>query len=256
MISSEFDYLVEQNVTHAVCSHFPLDWKEDSITHQLLIGLRSHFRAFHLNSGRHYAAIDWEIYKFHGRRETAFGDIGLLVRYAVPGAGTVEGAGFLEAKLRGRDTTKFTQVRHDQVARILKHSSQARLLLYDYNAVAVLDPAPYSGTEWEGPSHRFPARELGVVVTHAPVLPLQLAAALNHYDDSLYRFSHSFAHQLRKRYFQLHDLDFSESAVQAVKGFPTDIGSPNYVMSVRITPIGAEPPEPFSPNENLYARME
>src|SRR6266851_2144617 len=113
----EFDYLVEQAAGEAVRSHFPLDWKEDAITHDLLIRMRSNLRHITLQTARQPVEIEWEVYKLHGRRETAFGDIGLLVRYAVPGAGTVEGAGFLEAKLRGRDTTKFTQVRHDQVTR-------------------------------------------------------------------------------------------------------------------------------------------
>lgn len=256
MISEEFDYLVDETVRQAVASHFPLDWKEDAITHALLIGLRSHFRSFTIRSAHHTATVECEVYKLHGRRETAFGDIGLLVRYAVPGAGTVEGAGFLEAKLRARDSTKFSQVRHDQVARILDNTSQARLILYDYNPVAVLDPVPHASGEWDGPFHRLPLRGSGAAVTHAPVLPLQLAAALNQYDDTLYRFSHSLAFQLRRRYFQLHDLDFSEKAVRAVKGFPTDLGSPRYLMVVRMAPVGSELPESFSPNENSYSTAE
>lgn len=256
MHSLEFDYRVEKVVSSVVAEHFPLDWKEDPITHQLLVRLRSQFRTFSLSSAQHEASLEWEIYKLHGHRETAYGDIGLLIRYALPGAGTVEGAGFLEAKLRGRDTTKFTQVRHDQVERILASTPQARLLLYDYNAVAVMDSTRHVDEDWDHPFRRFPHRGRGVVVTHAPVLPLQLAAAVNQYDDTLYRFSHSLAYQLRERYFQLHDLDFSEAAVRAVKGFPGTLGSPNYIMAVRIAPLGSELPEPFSPNDNLYGRVE
>lgn len=100
------------------------------------------------------------------------------------------------------------------------------------------------------------------------MLPLQLAAVLNQYDDSLYQFTHSLAHQLRRRYFRLHDLDFSPVAIQAVKGFPSMISrrddstgsdgtsGPNYIMSIRITPDGAEPPEPFAPNSDVYGLME
>lgn len=256
MHPAEFDYIVEDAASSAVRSHFPLDWKEDPITHSILINLRSRLHNITLQTSRQPLDVEWEVYKLHGRRETAFGDVGLLVRYVVPGAGTVEGAGFLEAKLRGRDTTKFTQVRHDQVTRILQTSSQARLLLYDYNPVAVLDPDDDLEPNWDMPFKHYRHRRRGNAVSYSPVLPLQLAAALNHYDDTLYRFSHSLAYQLRRRYLQLHDLDFSESAVRAVKGFPTELGSPNFVMVIRAAPEGTELPESFTPNENLYGRAE
>lgn len=70
-------------------------------------------------------------------------------------------------------------------------------------------------------------------VTHGPTVPLELAAAVNQFDDGLYRFAHSFSHQMTRRFFQLHDVDFSEDAVKAVKGFPSDLGATNYVMVVR-----------------------
>lgn len=252
----EFDYIVENAVSTAVRSHFPLDWKEDPITHAILISLRDRLHDITLQTSRQPIEIEWEVYKLHGRRETAFGDVGLLVRYVVPGNGMVEGAGFLEAKLRGRDTTKFTQVRHDQVTRILQNSSQARLLLYDYNPVAVLDQDNELDSDWHMHFGHHPHGRRESAVTYSPVLPLQLAAALNHYDDTLYRFSHSLAYQLRRRYLQLHDLDFSEPAVRAVKGFPTELGSPNFVMVIRAAPEGTVLPEPFIPNDNLYGRAE
>jgi hypothetical protein len=88
------------------------------------------------------------------------------------------------------------------------------------------------------------------------VLPLRLAAAINNYDDTLYRFAHAFSHQLCQRYFALHDLDFSEAAVQAVKGFPAELGSPNIVMICRVAPEGQPLPEPVAPNENVYGILE
>ena len=254
---SEFDYLVEDCVSKAVAGHFPLDWKEDPITHALMIDLRSRFRYTTLEGMRQPLRIEWEIYKLHGPRESAHGDIGLLVRYSVPGAGVIEGAGFLEAKLRGRDTVRFLQIRHNQVTRILARSPQTRLVLYDYNPVAVLEESQASFADWDSPFpghiRRFPGR---TTVSHAPVLPLQLAATLNQYDDTLYRFCHSFSYQLRQRYFQLHDLDFTETAVRAVKGFSSDLGSPNFILVVRAAPQGQEMPEEFRPNDNLYGGLE
>ncbi|PWB47239.1 MAG: hypothetical protein C3F12_04485 [Candidatus Methylomirabilota bacterium] len=93
-------------------------------------------------------------------------------------------------------------------------------------------------------------------VTHGPTVPLELAAAVNQFDDGLYRFAHSLSYQFTRRFFHLHDLDFSEAAVQAVKGFPGDLGAPSFVMVVRAAVLGQELPEPFVPNDNVYGRFE
>jgi hypothetical protein len=244
----EMERLIEQEVTSTILRFFPLDWKEDSITHDLMINLRSQFRHITLYGMRTPIELDWEIYKLHGKRETTYGDIGLLVRYRMPTGKVIEGAGFLEAKVRGRNTTKFSQVRSDQVARILSRSPQSRLVLYDYNPVAILDDFDFG-------LHRFHSRP-HALVTHAPVLPLQLASVVNQYDDTLYRFCSSFSRQFTRRYFQMHDLDFTKEAVDAVKGFPGELGSPNIVMVVRIAAQGQELPEGFLPNDNTYGPID
>ncbi len=252
----EMENRMEYELAQAVQRHYPLDWKEDSITHDLLIRFRDHFRATTLEGLRYPLQLEWEVYKFHGQRETCYGDIGMLIRYRLPSGADVEAAGFLEAKVRGRDSTKFHHVRHEQVNRILARSRYTRLLLYDYNAVPVLGGDGFD-PDWDWhphPSHRRQV-EHGMV-THGPTVPLELAAAVNQFDDGLYRFAHSLSHQMARRFFQLHDVDFSEAAVKAVKGFPSDLGSPNYVMVVRGAALGQEMPEPFAPNENVYGRFE
>jgi hypothetical protein len=45
-------------------------------------------------------------------------------------------------------------------------------------------------------------------------------------------------------------------AVEAVKGFPGELGSPNHVLIIRGAPLGQELPEEFVPNTNLYTRLE
>jgi len=254
---SELEALMEYELSEAVQRHFPLDWKEDAITHDWLIRFRNQFRQVTLHGVRYPAQIEWEAYKLHGRRESTHGDIGVLIRYRLPTGAVVEAAGFLEAKVRGRDSTKFHQVKHEQVQRILARSPQTRLLMYDYHAVPVLggDTGYDPESDWHPHSfrkHRF----IHTPVTHGPTVPLELAAAINQFDDGLYRFAHSLSYQIARRYFQLHDVDFREAAVQAVKGFPSDLGSPNYVMIVRAAALGQVMPEPFSPNDNLFARLE
>jgi hypothetical protein len=253
----ELERVMEREIQEVVQKHYPLDWKEDLITHDLVIRFRTYFREMTLYGTRYRLKIQWEIYKMHGRRETSYGDIGLLVRYKMPSGTTIEGAGFLEAKVRGRDTTKFLQVRHEQVTRILSRSPQTQLLLYDYNPVTVLDSDDYLDLDWPVFERPFFHKHFAHArVTHGAVLPLQLAAAVNQYDDSLYRLCHSLPDQFSRRYFNLHDLDFSDRAVQAVKGFPSDLGSPNIVMVIRAAPQGQELPDEFHPNDNLYGAIK
>lgn len=252
----DFECRIEEELREVVTRHFPLDWKEDAITHDFLIRLRKDHRQTSVFGNRWRIQVEWEIYKLHGPTESNYGDIGVLVRYKMPTEETIEGAGFLEAKLRGRDTTKFHQIRHSQITRLLSRSPQTRLLLYDYNPVTVLDESDFSEFDSEWLFHRMRRRETYARVTHGPVLPLQLAATVNHYDDTLYRFCHCFSHQLCRRYLHLHDLDFSERAIRAVKGFPDKVGSPNVVMVIRVAPEGRELPEPFFPNDNVYGVIE
>lgn len=252
----EVEYLIENELRRIVQESHPLDWKEDVITHELMKALRRRLDSTTLH-GLHYPiTMDWEIYKLHGTRESTHGDVGMLFRYLLPSGAIVEGAGFLEAKIRGRESVKFHAVRHDQVSRILERSPHTQLLLYDYTSVTVLDDV---GTFDRGDYDMRFASKLGyrsyARVTHGPVLPLSLAAAVNHYDDTLYRFCHSLSHQFTRRYFHLHDLDFTEAAIRAVKGFPCELGSPNYIMVIRSAPIGQNLPETHRPSENLYTQI-
>jgi hypothetical protein len=251
------EYIIERELRETVQKHFPLDWKEDLLTHDLAIRFRKRFHRMTLHGTRFPIQVEWEIYKLHGKRETSYGDIGLLFRYELPAGGLIEGAGFIEAKLRARDSTRFRQVRTEQVARILARSPHTLLLLYDYNAVSVLDSSFVLEPDYKFFIHRWSHPIMTHArVTHGPVLPLQLAAAVNQYDDTLYRLCHSLSHQFSRRYFHLHDLDFSQQAIQAVKGFPANIGSPNILMIIRAAPEGRELPEPFRPRDDLYGGIE
>jgi hypothetical protein len=245
--------LMETALREIMAAHYPHHWREDSITDDLLIRLKKYFHSPSLVGTRFPIQIEWEMYKLNGLRESDHGDIGLLVRYRLPSGRTVEGAGFLEAKVRGLGTTKFKQVRSKQVTRILSRSPLTRLLLYDYNPVAVLDNLHDSDAVWDlVPS--FPRHRAGYArITHGPVLPLQIASAVNVYDDTLYRFCHSFSHQFSRRYFHLHDLDFTKQAVRAVKGFPGKLPAPNFIMVIRGAPAGKDLPEEFRPDQNYRA---
>jgi hypothetical protein len=106
----ELEYEMEQVMRDSVPRHHPLDWNENSITHHLVIQLRKIFRHTILQGVRFPVELMWEIYKFSGKPETDHGDIGLLFRYRLPTGNTIDGAGFLEAKIRGRGSNKFPHV--------------------------------------------------------------------------------------------------------------------------------------------------
>ena len=76
----EFEYRIERCLREIVQSHFPLDWKEDVLTHELARSLRELFHDTTLYGTRYPLKIEWEIYKLHGTRESNHGDIGLLFR--------------------------------------------------------------------------------------------------------------------------------------------------------------------------------
>lgn len=134
---AELEALIEYELAEAVQRHYPLDWEENAITHDLMLRFRNNFRQITLSGLWYPVQIEWEAYKFHGRRETSYGDIGVLVRYRLPSGNDIEAVGFLEAKARGRDSTKFHRVRQKQIDRILERSPHTRLLLYDYHPVVL-----------------------------------------------------------------------------------------------------------------------
>jgi len=253
----EFEGVMEREIRHAVQRHYPLDWSEDAITHDLMIRFRSCFKDITLYGLLYPIQLQWEIYKLRGKPETTYGDIGVLVRYRMPSGVDIEGAGFLEAKVRGRGSTRFPQVRAGQVKRILARSRQTRLLLYDYHAVPVLDTSVDYAPFWEFFPHPHFSRMVGHSrVSHGLVLPLELAVTVNQFDDGLYRFCCPLSHQFTKRYFNLHDLDFKKAAISAAKGFPGRLGSPSFVMVIRAAVLGQELPERYVPNENTYGGLE
>lgn len=251
----EFERRVELEVKAAVEKYLQFDWREDLITHELAIGFRNRFKDLVLHGLRVPLQMEWQAYKLYGTRETNHGDIGLLFRHRRSDGTTVEGAGFLEAKLRDRRSNRFGSVRQLQMQRLARRSPHTRLLLYDYNPIAVLDTDHLAGP-WDDFPYAIRSRPMHSRVTHGAVIPLPLAKVLGKYDDTMYPFCSSLAFQLSRRYFNLHDLDFRKKAVDAVKGFPSQYGNPAIILIVRSAPEGQELPEAAPPNNNLFRSID
>lgn len=234
---------IEAIAREAILSHYPLDWKEDSITHQIVREFRKAFSDITLHSESQTFQLAWEAYKLSGNREMKHGDIGLLFRRNIKSGKLIEGAGFLEAKIRSRDSSNFPHAGAEQSSRITQNSPFTQLALYDYRPAAISEEG---GPFFDDLCH----------VTHVPVIPLPLANAIDCYDDGMYDHSTPLSHQFTRRYFQLRDLDFSASAINAVKGYPSELGGTNVVMVVRMSPIGQPLPEAVRPNPDLYSPLQ
>jgi hypothetical protein len=199
-----FEAFLEAQLQAVIDKCYPLAWKENSITENLGMELRSNFKTVSLVGCQYPLVLAWEFYKLSGTPEYDHGDIGILVKRKLPDGETLEGAGFLEAKIREVKSGRF-KVPPKQSKRILTRSPRTQLLLYDQNPVPVLDYLPDAGPwNWypysDHDSRRSP-------VSHGPVLPFDLAIAIGQFDGSLYRYCHSFAQQFTRRYFNLLDLE-------------------------------------------------
>lgn len=217
------------------------NWDENAITFHLVIELCKQFKNVLLTDAPVPFRLDWDVFKLKKPCEENYGDIGVLVDYHHLQGKTIQGAGFLEAKKIDLRTKKFKSVRQKQVDRLLAHSANSRLLLYDNEAQPVLDP------------HRV--RTLlhrGAVQTAMLVLPLQLANAVKVYDRTLYRFCHSLTHQFTRRYFYLHDLDFRASSIEAIAGFGKRYITCPFLLVLHMESGGGRDREPFRPNDKVY----
>src|SRR5678816_4591409 len=100
-----FENLLEEEFKSLIIENFPLRWKEDVISHDLAKRLQTNFSQTELEGAQYPVTINWEVYKLFGQPEVDHGDLGILVRYKLLGGALVEGAGFLEAKLRDRKSS-------------------------------------------------------------------------------------------------------------------------------------------------------
>ena len=63
---TELENYIEHELAQAVQRHYPLDRKEDSITHDLLIRFRRGFQSTTLEGLRYPLQLEWEVYRGKG----------------------------------------------------------------------------------------------------------------------------------------------------------------------------------------------
>ena len=255
----QFDYRqflchIESTIFNVVQSCYPTSWDEDHITFSITDRL-SQYKHTEITGLQRPVTIEWDARKLRGPTETAFGDLGILVRFTAWDGQRIEGIGLLEAKKRSRTSSAFEATRKKQLQTIVNSAPRSQLLLYDHgNITEHADNLRF--TTFEDQPDSYLAQPSGLPTCHpanAVVLPSHLALALGKYDTSQYKFSIPFSVQLCSRYFRGLDLEFAASVLRRVKGHLSDSGGPRHLLIVSISTGGDADSEPFEElNDELY----
>ncbi|MBD2254964.1 hypothetical protein [Nostoc parmelioides] len=233
---------------------FPYEWNEDYITLNLIKGLRKSFNQVTLSGYRYELNINWEVYKYTGKPETLYGDIAVLVQIKFRNGELTEGVGFLEAKIRSRDSVNFESLKPKQLSDITSNAPHALLLLYDYESITTFinsvsdfyrvrhyfdDEGITEYLRWYNKYGYFPS--FGSE-THSVVVPANLISINSPKNTTLYNHSLPLSNQLCYRYLLGFDLEYNSEAINIAKGYSALRRYPKYVMVIHVGQNN-DPPE-------------
>ena len=145
---------LEELFGHCVQSNHPYGWHEDHVTEDLLRGLRERFQDITVTGFPDPLSVHWSAYKHRGApEEPKYGDISVLVHTTARDGHSLTGVALLEAKKRKERSSKFDQIRIDQLKKIHGNAPHSMLLLYDYEKISshpVDPPSPFEALylEW------------------------------------------------------------------------------------------------------------
>ena len=230
---------IEKLVKECVPGSHPKSWEKRYVLEGLLKGLRGSLDGVPVGGFRRDLLLRWEA--FHGKASESAqnGDLALLVRIAHRDGPTLEGVAFIDVKMKTDRKRTFEEFRIPDFKRILRNSPSAQVLLCDYeditsytsNRSVMFPPLEYS--PWRGGVPITPC-------TYAVVAPAGIVVQRHLNDTDLYKFSLPLSYQLIYRYCHGFDLDFSEQAIAAARGFPTRKGASAYLLCLSVTEEGAD----------------
>jgi hypothetical protein len=228
------------------------NWDEDYITQDLLLEYRRRFKNIELKIAKKTIQVKSNAYKLRKKlsAEERFGDIALIVKIQYSDH-AVEGVAFLEAKKRTENSRSFSAIKDEQLTRIYSKAPHAHLLLYDYESI-------HSDDEYKLQKLRG-IKSSGSL--HAVTLPMNIAISSGLKDKKLYKFSHPLSHQILTRYFRGLDLDFQQEALDIAKGYSREIGTPQFLLIVSVTPSHGrqsnidQSTDQRSPNNNFFEQL-
>ncbi|NEU83263.1 hypothetical protein [Nostoc sp. UIC 10630] len=218
---SELENICRQQILDS----YPSDWSEDYITRKIVFEYRKLFRDIQINGLSSLTIkINSAAYKFTGKSETKFGDIGLIVRITHPGNRYFEGVTSLEAKIIHKNKRKFQEIKARQLNIISSNVQYPMLLLYDNKSIEKFHDYSF-----------FPST---AKQNHAVVVPIHIVESIirdkvpDYFsqnkaqnklpieaNSSIYQFSIPLAYQILFRYFRGLDLDFNQHLIQRIKGY-------------------------------------
>ncbi len=246
---------IERIVKTCVPGSHPTDWVEGTVTASLLRNLAGELDDTEISGFRQGSTIRLSAFHHKGKRESENADLSILVRIARKDGSRLEGAAFMETKLKQDRKRTFDSFRLPELKKIFRSSPFSQVLFLDYE-----DITSYSSNR----SVQFPAMEYspwrgGVPMTpctYAAVVPANIVIAQHLNDTSIYGFSVPLSHQIVYRYFHGFDLDLSEQSILAARGQPTKKGMSEYLLAFSVFEEGIETEEEPDLNKKVWEPLD
>lgn len=247
----EFHHNIEEIIHRQVKGNVPHEWDEDFITRNIVKDLRNRFADVAIEGLKNPIRIKIHAYKFIGRREQKYGDIGVIVNLRYADGDALEGVGFLEAKKRAKRKMQFEALNQNQLQRIIGNAPHSLVLLYDYDDIPHYAVKSDGYHPWDNGLEDYYA---WTPYTYAVVIPTNVVLKAKSNDTSLYKYASPFSHQLCFRYLFGWDLDFQQEALDIAKGNKEE--APQYLLAISIGHGGAEPTPAIEINHNVFTEKE
>lgn len=245
---------VHDQINKSVCAKRPRNWREDSISEQVLEDLIRSYSYVEIDTPSITQKIAWDAFKLSGTPEYRAGDIAVLVKFSYPNGNEKEGVAFLEAKKTHPKSGEFDQLSVGQLQEHLSFTHAHRTLLYDYESTTGhlqnLE-LQYYCAECHG-EHFFE--------NYASTLPSEQAISLDDKTRALLKYSLPLSYILTARYLKGFELDYSPNAVQMAKGYldENNRGGVSYLLVAHVS-FGIElnpDPRKILINHGRYRRIE
>ncbi len=230
---------IEKLVQESVPGSHPRNWDVHFLTRKLLAGLRGSLQDAPITGFKSDFTVRWEplARRQKGAADTA--GIAVLTRLAFRDGTVLEGAAFLEARLKTDRKRTFESFALPQLKKAMRGSASTQVLFYDYEDItayssnrSVLFP-PMEYSPWRGGLPVTPC-------TYAVVSPVNVVVAQHVNDTSIYRFSLPLSYQVVYRWWHGFDLDTSEQALAAARGMPGRRDPCAYLLAMTVAEEGAD----------------
>ncbi len=232
---------IERLVKESIPGSHPRNWDVHVLTQRLLSSLRGNLQNAPITGFKREFTIRWETLRRRQKEPAASAAVALLARIAHRDGAFLEGAAFLEPRVKTDGKRTFDSFALPQLRKSLRGSPFTQALLFDYEDItsyannrSVLFP-PMEFSPWRG---GLPV----TACTYAVVSPMNVVVAQRVNDTSIYRFSVPLSFQFVYRYWHGFDLDVSEPALLSARGFPARRDAPGYLLVMTVVEEGAEAP--------------